>query len=217
MRVQTADPGTEHVLVADKHLWLREIEPDRVSEDDLVSVWSSGAGENGRRFGVIEFDLNSLRDIDVIDVRLELGTTDDHAIRQTAAAMPAGIDGLTWRRFQDEKAAHLEVLTGLGHHAAAAVSDRIGNYAETNEATAEDLALLRRRIAAGEKLALVLMADEDGMVYRRDWDDGVYGQTHNPPRLVVHSSEPNPEAAARRALHTYCHALFNSATLVYID
>lgn len=212
-----ADPGTEHILVADKHLWLREIEPDRVSEDDLVSVWSSGAGENGRRFGVIEFDLSSLREVNVIDARLELGTTDDHAIRQTAAAMPAGIDGLTWRRFQDEKAAHLEVLTGLGHHAAAAVSDQIGNYAETNKATAEDLALLRGRIAAGEKLALVLMADEDGVAYRRDWDDGVYGQTHNPPRLVVHSSEPNQQAAARRALHTYCHALFNSATLVYID
>lgn len=213
-----ADPGTEHIVVAGKHLWLRETEPDRVSEDDLVSVWSSQAGENGRRFGVIEFDLSSLRGMDdIVEVHLELGSTDDHAIRQTAAALPPGIDGLTWRRFHDEKASHLEVLAGLGRYEQPAGTDRIGSYVQSSPASADDLLLLRNRIDAGEKLAIVLMADEDGVGYRRDWDDGVYGQTHNPPRLIVHSSQPNPEAAARRALHTYCHAMFNSATLVYID
>ncbi len=212
-----ADPGTEYVLVADKHLWIRETEPDRISEDDLISVWSSGAGENGRRYGLIEFDLSALQGVEIIDAHLELGATDDRAIRQTSAMVPAGLDAMTWNRFQDEKASQQQLLFGLGHYATPASANRGGVYVHGNEATPEDLAWLRERIESGHRMALVLIAEEDGMAYRQDWDDGVYGLAHHPPRLVVHSPVPNPKAAARRALHTYCHALFNSATLVYID
>jgi len=212
-----ADPGTEYVLTAGKHLWIRESEPDRVSEDDLVSVWSSFAGENARRYGLIEFDLSSLRGLNVVDAHLELGVTDDRAVRQVAAIIPSGIDNMTWNRFQHEKASGMQSLSGLGHYVAAAGIDRVGAYVHGDEATPEDLVWLREKIESGQNMALVLIADEDGTAYRRDWDDGVHGQTHNPPRLVVHSSTPNPEAAARRALHSFCHALFNSAALVYID
>lgn len=212
-----AHPGTEHLVDAKEHLWLREIEPDRVSEDDLVSVWSTTAGENGRRYGVVEFDLSSLQGLDIESVHLALGNTDNHALRQTASVIPSGIEALTWRRFQNEKAAEQIALTGLGHYAAPAATDPVGAYIQSNAATTGDLTLIRESIEAGESLAIVLVADEDGVAYRRDWDDGVYGQTHNPPRLIVHSSKPNPEAASRRALHSYCHALLNSATLVYID
>ncbi len=212
-----AHPGTEYLVEAQKHLWLRETEPDRVSEDDLVSVWSSTAGENGRRYGVLEFDLSALRGVKIESATLALGNTDNHPIRQTASAIPSGVEALTWRRYHDEKAAHQVALAGLGHYTAPNATDPRGAYVQSDPATPEDLALLREKISSGETLAIVLMADEDGIAYRRDWDDGIYGQTHNPPRLVVRSSKPNPEAARRRALHSYCHALLNSATLVYID
>ena len=96
--------------------------------------------------------------------------------------------------------------------------ERIGGYAACSGATPEELKLISTKAQSDGRLTLVLMADEDGSAYRREWDDGVYRRTrNNPPQLVIFDTRRDPRAAARKALHSFCHALLNSAAFLYID
>ncbi|MFQ5732359.1 MAG: PSD1 and planctomycete cytochrome C domain-containing protein [Planctomycetaceae bacterium] len=210
--------GTRHELFATKHLWVRETEPDRVFEDDLISVWSKRSSDKGRRYGLVEFDVRSLAGLKLSRANLELGVLDRKPIRQSAASISPGIDKYTWRLFQKNKAAGMKRLAGLGRYVVDPSKERIGQYAPGNGATPQDLRLLENAVKSQGRLTLVLMADEDKRAYRRDWDDGVYSRTRNlPPRLVVYDSRPDKQAAARKALQNLCRALINSAAFLHVD
>ena len=71
------------------------------------------------------------------------------------------------------------------------------------------------------------MAAEDDNPYQAEWDDGKgVGTGGKRPRLVLRfksqstTEGPEPEViqkARKSALNNYCHALLNSAELVYVD
>ncbi|MCH8830444.1 MAG: hypothetical protein IID45_12785 [Planctomycetes bacterium] len=210
--------GTRHELVATKHLWIRETEPDRVFEDDLISVWSKRSSDKGRRYGLVEFDVRSLAGLELTRANLELGVLDRKPIRQSAALIAPGIDKYTWRLFQKNKAFGMKKFVGFGRYVVDPSKERVGHYAAGKGATPGDLRLLKRVVKSQGRLTLVLIADEDNHAYRRDWDDGVYSKTRNmPPRLVVYDSRPDRQAAARKALQNLCRALINSAAFLHID
>jgi hypothetical protein len=208
------------VLAATAHLWIRESAPDTVYEDDLISVWSTAAGDKARRSGLVEFDLSPLAGRKLRQAHLELGAVESATLEQTAALVAPGIVGMTWNRFAVEKQASLKPLAALGKISLAegATSHIAGNYQKSADATESDLEMLQSAAHSGGKVALVLTAVEDGKVYRQDWDDGIHGSTRGkPPRLIVYDDRLDESAARRMALENLCHALFNSAALLYID
>jgi PAS domain-containing protein len=210
--------GTRHVLTASKQIWVREIEPERIFENDLISVWSSRSTDKGRRFGLVEFDLRTVSGLQLIRAELELGVLDTKPIRQSAALIPPGIEHYNWALYQQNKSPHTRTLDGLGRYDSDVGSERIGSYATSEPATPQELIVIETRAKADGRLSLVLIADEDGKAYRRDWDDGVYRTTrHNSPRLVIYDSRSDVDAASRLALENLCHALINSASFLYID
>lgn len=213
------DRGLRHAVVAASHVWVRESQPETVYEDDLVSVWSSAGGDGARRVGVLEFDVSGLAGIDLNEVYLELGTLNQAPLVQSAVVVPPGIAGLNWKRFAEQKEPSGRPLAQLGRIAIpTGAAPAIGTYVRSPAATPADLQLVRDAIWGDGKLALALVADEDGMAYRQDWDDGVHGSTQGkPPRLVVYEDRLDATAVRRRALENLCHALFNSAAFLYID
>lgn len=210
--------GTRHELKATAHLWIRESEPERVFEDDLISVWSSNSSDKARRRGLLEFDLAELEGFQMTGANLHLGVLDSHPIRQSAHAIPAGIAQYNWQRFEANKAGHTQQLEGLGRFDSAESDVPAGSRLACAGATPADLLLLHDRITSDGRLTLMLEAEEDGNAYHRDWDDGVYRTTRgNPPLLIVYDSRPDPQDSRRRALHDFCHAMINSAAFLYID
>ncbi len=212
--------GTRHELAATTHLWIRESAPDTVYEDDLISVWSTAASDKARRSGLVEFDLSALAGRKLRQAYLELGAVEPSALEQTAALVAPGIGGLTWNRFAAEKHASLRPLAALGKISLAesGTSNIVGNYQKSADATPADLEMLRAAAESGGKVALVLTAVEDGKPYRQDWADGVHSSTRGkPPRLIVYDDRLDESAIRRKALENLCHALFNSAALLYID
>lgn len=211
--------GTRHEIMAEHHLWIREIEPQRVFEDDLVSVWSSQSTDKGRRWGLLEFDLSSLHGLQLTQAHLQLGVINSDPIQQSASVIPVGIEQYNWSLFQQHKAAYRRPLQGLGRVLVTTADDAVTDGYESDAgATADDLRLLETAVEAGGRLAIVLQADETGDVWRRDWDDGVYRTTqHHPPRLVVYDARQDTQQASREALHDFCHGLMNSAAFLYID
>lgn len=215
---EKARGGTRHELVATKHLWVRETQPDRVFEDDLISVWSKRSSDKGRRYGLVEFDVRSLAGLKLEQANLELGLLDRNPIRQSAASISPGIDKYTWRLFQKNKSAGMKRFAGLGRYVSDSSKERVGQYAAGKGATPPDLRLLESVVKSNGRLTLVLIADEDKHAYRRDWDDGVYARTrHLPPRLVIYDSQPDNQAVARKALQNLCRALINSAAFLHVD
>ncbi len=210
--------GTRHELLATTHLWIRESAPDNVCENDLISVWSRAAADGARRIGVLEFDVSQLAKMPIKDAYLELGQIDPGAIHQFAAVIPSGVTGLNWTRFVLEKQDRAQNLAALGRLELSADDLHSGNYVRSRSATAGDFQLLQNAIRSDGKLALALTAEEDGKAYRQDWDDGVHGTTRgSTPRLIVIEDRIDDEAASRKALENFCHALFNSAAFLYID
>jgi len=212
-------PTTRHELVASTHLWIRETEPDRVFEDDLISVWSRNSSDQGRRYGLVEFDIRALAGLDLTAAHLELGALSDDPLAQRAAVIPSGIAGCTWNIFQSSKSGFAQPLEQLGHYSlASAARPTPATYARSLPATADDLQQLVLQAESDGVLTLVLTAHEDRQAYRQDWDDGVHNQSRgNAPRLVVWDARPDAETPRRKALENLCHALVNSAAFIYID
>ena len=205
--------GQETAVAASTHLWIRRSDPEKVYEKDLISVWSSA---RELRYGLVEFDVSGLGAADWKSARLDLGVLNNAAIKQTARLIPTGISGLTWSKFQQSKKQHQQRLEAFGR-----ISDQdkasVGSYAKSLPASAKDLRLLNDARKSG-RLAFVLVADEDGNPYWRDWDDGSKGTL---PRLMVRRdaaiSKANRTEATERAMQTVCHAIMNSAAFLYID
>lgn len=210
--------GVRTEIEAETGLWIREIEPSKVYENDLISVWSSASRDKGRRIGIIEFDLSGLEGLDLTAAHLELGVLKDQAIVQHAVRIDPGVEGLTWQRYVREKAENAVPFHRLGRLPAKSGDHQAGQYAASEVADADDLAQVMNVVAAQGRLAIALIAAEDGSAYACDWDDGVHRTTaQNPPKLVFYDSRSDSEFAARRALEGICHALINSAAFLYVD
>lgn len=206
----------ELTLEASAVHWVRESEPDKVRENDLLSVWSSTSEDGARRYGLVEFDVDKRPALRWKHAHLELGVVDHDPLRQYAALIPQGIAEMTWRRFHAEKMAAATPLAGLGAFDLPRGTPS-GGYVSSQPATAEDLRKLAATAETG-RVTFVFMAHEDGKVYRRDWDDGVgRGTSARKPRLVIRFGNVDPEKIAVRALTNFCHALLNSAEFVYVD
>ena len=208
---QWAQHGVEAVIPATTHLWVRHSEPDRVYEEDLISVWSRA---RELRAGLVEFDVSKMADGPWKSARLELGTLNTDAIRQTASLIPPGIDQATWNSYQQTMVPHAQPLQSFGRIEAESGDGTVGQYTASQSATEADLKLLNHARQNG-RITLALIADEDGTAYGRDWDDG--SRKNNIPRLVLRYGTSNLDEAAQRALKNVCHAIMNSADFLYID
>ncbi len=212
--------GRRHEIVAASHFWIRESEPDRVFEDDLISVWSSSSSDGARRFGLVEFDLSEVVDHELTAAHLELGALERTPLAQVAAVIPPGLEQVTWNLYLDEKRPHARPLTSLGSLklGEGGTAAHVGSYVRTRGASPQELVMIEQAARDSGRLTLVLMAAEDGTAYRQDWDDGDYaGSRGNPPLLVVYNDQLDHPAAQRKALANLCHALVNSAAFLYIE
>jgi hypothetical protein len=203
--------GVEMAIPATKHLWVRHSEPDRVHEDDLISVWSR---KRELRVGLLEFDVSKLPAGPWTSARLELGILNTDAIKQSASLLPPGIDQITWNSYQTSKVSQHQPFQSFGRIEADSGSGTAGKYAASEAATEADLKLLNKARQSG-RITLALIADEDGTAYGRDWDDG--SRKNSSPRLVIRHGTSDSEEAAQRALQNVCHAIMNSADFLYID
>ena len=203
--------GVESVIPATTHLWIRQSEPNTVYEDDSISVWSRA---RELRLGLLEFDVSQLSDEEWNAARLELGVLKTDAVKQSAMMIPPGIDQTTWSGYQQSKASRKQAFEAFGRIDSEEGTGTSGSYATSSPASASDLQLLNGARADG-RIAMVLIADEDGTPYGRDWDDG--GQQDNIPRLVIRRGETNRNEAEQRAFENVCHAIMNSADFLYID
>jgi hypothetical protein len=208
---QWMQQGVEMTIRATTHLWVRHSEPDRVYEEDLISVWSRA---RELRAGLVEFDVSKLADGPWRSARLELGTLNTDAIKQTASLIPTGIDQATWNSYQQTMVPAGQSFQSFGRIAAESGDGTVGQYTVSEAATEADLKLLNHARKSG-RITLALIADEDGTAYGRDWDDG--SRKNNTPRLVLHHGASDADEAAQRALENVCHAIMNSADFLYID
>ena len=201
--------GKEVVVNANLQLWARKSTPNKVWEKDLVSVWSA---KKELRYGLIEFDVSKLGRAEWRSARLKLGVLNSAPIRQSAALITPGLTSLTWNSYQRTRHAQRITLESFGRIVDAG-AHKVGTYAISTAASKADLKKLNQA-RQNDKIAFVLIADEDGSVYWRDWDDGSRGTI---PQLVVRRGDPDPQEAADRALQNVCHAMMNSASFLYID
>jgi Protein of unknown function (DUF1553)/Protein of unknown function (DUF1549)/Planctomycete cytochrome C len=212
-------PHENRIIQASKELWIRESEPVNVFEDDLISVWSKSSSDKSRRWGLVEFDLSGINLQDVHSIFLNLGPTRESAISQRASLISAGIEKMTWSKYQKEKASSEIKLTGLGriivNNAAQVLSE---DYYSSEMPTEKDLIAVREFAGKHGKLTLVLKADENGTLYNQDWDDGKHKSTRgNPPQLIIIGSPLTETELQRRSLQNFCHALVNSAAFLFIN
>lgn len=210
--------GQTHVVPATTHLWIRESAPETVYEDDLVSVWSSKSGDGARRYGLIEFDVAAFKNLPLHSASLELGILNESRLKQSASLIAPEISNLHWKKYQETKSATAVPLKQLGRIDLQVRPGMLGQYAKSSATTADDLRELVSRIQRDGKVAFVLTADEEGIGFQQDWDDGVHPQTRrNPPRLVLRDTNSDSVSAQRHALHNLCRALMNSAEFLYVD
>ena len=203
--------GQKLIIPASAHLSIHHAKPETSYEDKLISVWSQS---RGLRFGLLEFDVTDYRDELWKAAHLELGILSTQAIKQSAVMIPPGIDQLTWSEYQKNKADQQQSFEGFGRIESKADIGINGTYAKSAPATASDLKLLNETKQEG-RIAIVLIADEDGNPYGHDWDDG--GKENNVPRLIIRLGASDLEEAEQQALENICHAIMNSADFLYIN
>jgi hypothetical protein len=203
--------GKELAVDANVQLWIRAAQPDKLYENDLISVWSKS---RELRYGLVQFDVSDLPDVAWKAAHLELGVLNQAPVKQSARLIPPGIANETWSSFHATKSDKQQPLDSFGRIDVSNGEGTVGSYVRSDSASESDLALLSEH-RKNKRIALVLVADEDGTAYGRDWDDG--SRKGNVPRLIVRIGEPDRREAARRALENLCHAIMNSAAFLYID
>lgn len=199
---------------------INETEPDKVVQNEHLRVTCPSGNEKGRRFGLVEFDIKSLATCEILEARLEFGVQDDGALKQAAACIAPGIEGLNWSTYHSTKAATAEPLDALGSYDLAATAEDVGKYLPSHTASPRDIERLKSRARSDGKLALVLFpADcKDESTSSREWDDGSTRKSHgNRPRLIVRCGKISVDESKLRALTNVCHALMNSAEFIYVE
>lgn len=197
------------VLEAVADVWLRESEPDRLSDSDLVSVWSSVGNDGARRYGVIAFDVGNLAGRRLERATLSLwagpfGFSDDFKpIRQTALAIDTSEGtapaSMTWRAYQDEYADDAEELNEFGTVEFEPFGPEDLDQFVESSADAADLRLIEEAADSDDGLlTLIFVADEDGTDYAKSWGDGSneggpsFGEETPALLSVVLASEDGP-------------------------
>ncbi len=192
-------------LPATGDVWLRQRAPNTVYEDDLISVWSSQPDPTtpGRRYGVIEFDVTSLagRVLLGAELRLYQKYPPDAAgvpIKQSAfniASGPTPIGSLTWNIYMIDRDVGKKPFAGLGRYDLPGIDAVNNGTYQSSFATAADLALITAEANGDGMLTILMIADEDGTCYRRDWGD--IGHSGTPPLLIVTTAPPCGVATAQ--------------------
>lgn len=190
--------GGDYVLTATSDGWVREVNPGAFYENDLVSVWANENPGEGRRYGLLTFDLSQI-DEPITDAVLRLyacAGADHHnstAFEQYAYVLDTtSIEGITWNNYENlwEYA-----LSDLGHFFLDEDSPG-GTYYDSAAADGSDLALLEAaRLGAGI-LALSMKAPLTDLILQdeyycgeRDWADTNYVHADaegRPPRLILY-------------------------------
>ncbi len=184
-------PGPEG-LEASAEVWIRELAPDSVYENDLISVWSSyndhyqDAGY--KRYGLIEFDLSGYTGQTVSSAKLYLWSFGSaQPIKQEAYKI---VDNITmpasWNSYMLEGDPNKVAFESFGTYdlpAGSGAPSLQDAYAASGEASSADLALIQSAIDGDGVLRIVLIAAEDGTDYRIDWGDGPDGYDGGNPLL----------------------------------
>ncbi len=204
----TGTPQGRIAFEAVGDIWIRESSPGTTYETDLISVWSSvsnDGGINGRRYGLVEFDVGALQGETIAHAWLEMWVSDtfsgtEYPIKQKAFVIDSGgtpLTSLTWDSYLAEKDAGKTALQGLGSYDAPipSQSGTAGTYQMDAGATANDLTALATAAASPSgRMSLVFIPDENGTDYRGDWGDGTNagggGYVEQPARLMVVTGSP---------------------------
>lgn len=183
--VLAGDASAQVTINASGHIWVRELSPGTTFENDLISVWAShsvGPDAGKRRYGLVEFDLSPLAGKTILGATLRLyalstGSQAGFPMKQSAAVIASGgtpLTSLTWSTYMSEKDGGKHALEALGRYNLPAITgdpNQVNRYVDS-VASAADVAVIQSEISGDGKLSLVLIADEDGSDYRRDWGDG---------------------------------------------
>jgi hypothetical protein len=186
-------PTQPSTLQATADVWLREVNPEHTYEADTTSVWSAQpdptSASAGRRYGVVEFDISSLagKTLGSAELRVYQASPPDAAntpIKQRGYNIASGtsIVDLTWTTYMAEKDATKQAFETLGRYDLPGLATNNNTY-QSSTATASDLAIIENEANGDGKLTIVMIADEDGTRYRRDWGD--IESAGQPPLLVV--------------------------------
>ena len=175
-------------------LWVREIKPTTVYDNDGVTVWSTSKGD--RRYRLIEFDLSGVAGGIVVSAKLQLysavhGWSDYRTpIRQHAAVIDCSSGTapsvLDWATYISEKDADKVALETLGRYdLPAADGDPLQQNAYVDSAgSSADVALIQAAVDGDGKFCLVLIADESG-AYGQFWGDGDGNWSGPAPNLHI--------------------------------
>ncbi len=199
------------VLPATADIWVRESAPGANYEVDTISVWSSTSADGARRYALIEFDVSSLAGQPLQSAYISLYSFNRWSqalmpIKQTAYVVPSAgtaLESLTWNLYMAEKDAGKVALESLGKYQNGPINADPSQqevYIDTMAASAADLAAISAEANGDGKLTLVLIADEDGTDYRRDWGDI---QWAGKPALLNVEVIPEPVTLALLALGSF--------------
>lgn len=187
-------------LNAATDVWIRENSPGSTYEGDGVSVWDDipYPGEDGKRYGAIEFDLSGVAG-EITGAHIELFATEslfnkELAFKGKAALLqPHGIGDLTWTGLSGYTQ---DALDSLGAYDLPTPTYNRHAWYASGDASASDVSKLEAlRVASAHKATLLLLSDGVGM---RDWADAGYtgDEEFNPdpaPRLVLtFTTTPEP-------------------------
>ena len=182
------NPGPLLALPRTTDVWIRESAPDAPAyESDRIRMFSSAAGPDfKRRWGLVEFDVRSLAGAQIQGASLKLYQTirEELPMKQRAFLIPSqpNILTTTWNDYMANQDPLRQAFTQFGRFELPNLTP-VDQYYESTSATLADLALIQSEIDGDGKLTLVLIPDEDGTPYVRDWGDGqLVGQ---PPMLVI--------------------------------
>lgn len=166
---------------ASTDLWVRQIGPSDVFENDNVSVWAPGTDTSGgARNGAIEWDISGVTSaITAAHVELyDINYTHYGDFQQSASLLsPAGISDLTWNKQANYTKTALESLGSL-------TTTGNSTWIATAGASTSDLATLNTLRTGSGKVTMLLTASAG----ERDWGDGYHGFA---ARLVV-DTVPEP-------------------------
>lgn len=184
-------------------IWIGERFEDSTHENDMVGVWSSHSADHsadgGRRCGLLEFDLSTLKGQYVSEVYLGLfsGTHNysdyNVPIKQHAyvinCSTGTALISLTWNSYMVEKDSTKVALETLGAYDLPVASEdpaQQDKYVYSVGSSA-DVAKVRAAIDNDGKFCIVLAADEeDAADYRQSWGDiGWYKSNTNTPRPAI--------------------------------
>jgi hypothetical protein len=193
MVLAEASPGARGASFnAITDLWIRENEPLRISDNDLISVWSPATGDQRR--GVVMWDISGFPDsitsavVQLFD-RQDVRSQTTPLIQQAFLIDPPEIVDYTWEEYASLDEPSQITMQSLGAYNIVP-PDSIGGYQDSDVASAADVAHLESRRTGSGLITLVFAATDgpDTTLTARDWGDIEFDGT--PPRLWLNEDPP---------------------------